>query len=99
MSADIQVDLQNMAACEDFFAQILYSLEAELDRLDISLQANLSAWSGEAKDAYLVAHQQWQAAASEMTRNLAWLHKVIATARGNYDSTRLVTMGMWRGNA
>jgi WXG100 family type VII secretion target len=99
MSVNIRVDLQGMAAAKDYFRQSLYGLEAELDRLDTGLQASLSEWTGDARDAYQIAHGQWQAAAGEMVKNLAWLQRVIKIAHANFDSARSVNMGTWRGNS
>ena len=97
-SVSIRVDLLGMAAAGEYFQEILYALEAELDRLDASLRASLSEWTGDARDAYQVAHQQWQEAAGEMVKNLARLQSVIKIAHANFDSARSVNMGMWRGN-
>ena len=98
MSVSIRVDLPRMEAAEDHFRQCLYASEDELDRLDASLQTSLSAWTGDARDEYQIAHQRWRAAADEMARNLAWLHGVVKTAHANYHSARLTNMAMWRGN-
>jgi WXG100 family type VII secretion target len=98
MSVSILVDLSRMEAAENYFRQTVYALEAELDRLDSSLQTSLSEWTGDARDAYQIAHQRWRSAADEMTKNLAWLHGVIRTAHTNYSSARLTNLGMWRGN-
>jgi len=98
LRGSILVELPRIEAAEDYFRQSLYAIEAELSRLDANLQASLSEWSGEARDAYQVARQRWTAAADEMTRNLAWLHRVIGTARGNYSSAYQTNIGMWQGN-
>jgi ESAT-6 family protein len=99
MSGSIRVDLLGMALAEDSFLQTLYALEAELGRLDTNLQASLAEWTGDARDAYQIAHQRWHAAADEMVKNLAWLQHVIKTAHANFGSARSVNVGMWRGNA
>jgi ESAT-6 family protein len=97
VSGSILVDLPRMEAAESYFRECLYALEAELGRLDANLHTSLSAWDGEARDAYQVARQRWKAAADEMARNLAWLHGVVKTAHGNYSSARQTNIGMWRG--
>jgi WXG100 family type VII secretion target len=97
INGNIGVELPRLVAAEDEFQQILYALEAELDQLDAKLRSGLSQWTGEAKEAYGVAHAQWRAAASEMVKNLAWLHGVIRTARQNYGSARATNLGMWKG--
>ena len=99
MTESIQVDLPEMDAAEGHFRQSLYALEAVLDRLDADLQASLSAWTGDARDAYQAAHAQWRAAADDMARKLAWLHGVIGTAHANFSSARSTNAAMWRGNA
>jgi ESAT-6 family protein len=86
-----------MSSAEDGFQQILYGLQAELDGLQAKLQASLHEWSGEAQAAYQVAHAQWQAAADDMARSLAFLHGAIRTAGGNYGSARSANLTMWRG--
>jgi hypothetical protein len=32
-----------------------------------------------------------------MARNIAWLRRVIVTARQNYSSARSTNIGMWQG--
>lgn len=86
-----------MSSAEDGFQQILYGLQAELDGLQAKLQASLREWSGEAQAAYQVAHAQWQAAADDMARSLAFLHGAVRTAGGNYGSARSANLTMWRG--
>jgi WXG100 family type VII secretion target len=86
-----------MAAAEDEFQQILYALESELEQLDAKLRSGLSLWTGEAREAYELAHARWSASAGQMARNLAWLHGVIRTARQNYRSARSTNLRMWQG--
>jgi WXG100 family type VII secretion target len=86
-----------MSSAEDGFQQILFALQAELDELQGKLQASLREWSGEAQAAYQAAHEQWQAAADDMAKSLAWLHSAIKTAGGNYGSARGANLTMWRG--
>jgi ESAT-6 family protein len=86
-----------MTSAEDGFRQILHALQAQLENLDRELRASLGEWDGEARAAYQVAHAQWQAAADDMARSLAWLHGAIRTAGGNYGSARAANLTMWRG--
>jgi ESAT-6 family protein len=97
ISAGISVDLPSMSSAEDGFQQILYGLQAELAGLQAKLQSSLREWSGEAQAAYQVAHAQWQAAAADMAKSLAFLHGAIRTAGGNYASARSANLAMWRG--
>jgi WXG100 family type VII secretion target len=97
ISGSISVDLPSVSSAEEGFQQTLYGLEAELDGLQAKLQTSLRAWSGEAQAAYQVAHAQWQAAADDMAKSLAFLHGAIRTAGGNYGSARSANLTMWRG--
>jgi len=97
INGHIYVDLSVVAAGEDEFQQVLNALRGQLDKLDGELQASLSRWSGDAQDAYQIAHAQWQAAASDMASSLAWLRGVLSTAHQNYQSARATNLGMWQG--
>jgi 6 kDa early secretory antigenic target len=98
ISGSIRVTLPVVASAEEQFRQALYALEAQLDQLDTELRSSLAEWTGEAQAAYQAAHAQWQAAAGDMAKSLAWLHGVIGTAHQNYDSARATNVGIWRGS-
>jgi WXG100 family type VII secretion target len=62
----IRADLGALANTVDAFAETKNAIDATLSGLEAELASSLSAWSGEARDAYDAAHQAWQQASSDM---------------------------------
>lgn len=94
----IRVDLSALVAAEQDFGQALNALRAELDRLDAELRSHLDGWSGDARVAYLDAHDKWRRAAEDMVGRLDWLHQAIRTAHGNYHGARAANLAIWRAD-
>ncbi len=73
VSPRISFDPGQISAAADRLRIAADGIAAELDRLDAEADKLRSAWSGDAREAYSRAHDQW-------TASLRALHGVIADA-------------------
>jgi WXG100 family type VII secretion target len=77
------------------FQQTLDALKKVLTELDRDLRGSLERWEGDASEAYWKARDRWQKASADMAERLAWLHRVIVTAHGNYRISQVTNVKMW----
>lgn len=84
-----------MGNAYDDFSQMLSALDHTLDELDTSLRTSLAEWAGEARQAFDISHQEWRQAASDMSRRLATLRRVIEVADGNYAQCEAANLKMF----
>jgi early secretory antigenic target protein ESAT-6 len=72
---------------ESDFARIYAQVTETTQTLESRLNTQLSAWDGQAKDAYAVAKAKWQAAEANMAAVLNNLRAVAGEANAGYQAT------------
>jgi WXG100 family type VII secretion target len=95
VSDRIVAELRILEKAAKDFETVLIVLRRELAELDRDLRASLALWEGDAANAYWAAHDEWQAAADDMAKRLAFLRRTIATAHGNYRTSLHANVTMW----
>ena len=68
-----------------------------LDRLDEDIRADVMAWGGQAKDAYLPAKQQWDATMLAMINHLQEVALGVDEANADYHRTDRVNAELFGG--
>jgi WXG100 family type VII secretion target len=87
----------SLQAGEADYASIYSQLQSTISTLDAQLRSNLSAWDGEAQQAYYVAKSKWDAAMANMAAVLNNLRAVIGEANVNYSTTEAANASLWGG--
>jgi 6 kDa early secretory antigenic target len=77
------------------FTQTYTTLQAEVNGLDTQLRSSLSAWDGQAQQAYYTAKAQWDAAMASMAQVLSQLGAVVGTANSNYQGAEAANSALW----
>lgn len=75
------------------FASIHSQMVSTLSDLEHDLQGSLSAWQGDAQEAYWAAKAKWDAAAGNMENVLNQLRIVIGEAHANYTAAEAAGSG------
>jgi 6 kDa early secretory antigenic target len=77
------------------FTQTYTTLQSEVNGLDTQLRSSLSAWDGQAQQAYYTAKAQWDAAMASMAQVLSQLGAVVGTANSNYQGAEAANSALW----
>lgn len=86
----IHADLGALAQTIGDFALAKAALDGTASELEARLTDWLSAWSGEARDAYDQAQRERQQAQCDMSAQLGWLHGVMLHGRFQRDTSSRV---------
>ncbi|WP_433151922.1 WXG100 family type VII secretion target [Actinomadura nitritigenes] len=94
----IVADLEAFERAEGQFKKALDAYERILERLDRDLRGSLAEWSGDARAAYGVAHEDWVRSAELMARAIADFHKALQHAHRNFRSAHEAHLTMWHAS-
>jgi WXG100 family type VII secretion target len=70
-------------------------LEKALEQADVRVNGLHATWTGVAAEAHRAAHDQWKRGAEEMRAALNVMHRIAATAHGNYTGAATANTAMW----
>lgn len=92
----IVADFAELERFERQARQTIDEIERQLADLAGFLAPLRAQWSGSAAQAWAGYQQRWDRAAADLQAGLAELHRVVRTARGNYQAALAANLQMWR---
>jgi uncharacterized protein YukE len=81
----------------DQMAAITRRLQTELESMDQQIRSTLQDWQDGAKDQYMVAKAQWDAAAARMPHSLNSAEVALNQITGGYLKVEHTGMNAWGG--
>lgn len=94
MSA-FSTDYATMKQAEAMFMSTHRQMVEALDNLEANLEARLSLWEDDSRDAYFEAKAKWDKAAREQAQTVKEFSQGIGTAQQNYQSAEQSNTSMW----
>jgi WXG100 family type VII secretion target len=92
----IVVDFAELEQFERHAQQTIDEVERQLADLAGYLASLHGSWTGSAAQAWADYQRRWDAAAKDLQAGLAELHRIVRTARGNYQAALAANLRMWR---
>ncbi|MEV0058110.1 WXG100 family type VII secretion target [Saccharopolyspora sp. NPDC050389] len=81
----------------DQMATVTRRLQTELENMHQQIVSTLQDWQGDAKDQYMVAKAQWDAAAQRMPQSLNSAEVALDQITGGYLKVEHTGMNAWGG--
>lgn len=92
----IVADFAELEQFERHAQQAIDEVERQLADLAGYLAPLHGSWTGSAAQAWADYQRRWDAAATDLQAGLAELHRIVRTARGNYQAALAANLRMWR---
>lgn len=92
----IVADFAELEQFERYARQTIDEIERQLADLAGFLAPLHQQWTGSAAQAWAEYQRRWDAAAADLQASLVELHRVLRTARGNYQAALAANLRMWR---
>jgi WXG100 family type VII secretion target len=92
----IQADFTELEQFEQHTQRAIDEIEHQLTDLAGFLAPLHEGWTGSAAQAWADYQRRWDVAAADLQASLAELHRIVRTARGNYQAALTANLRMWR---
>lgn len=92
----IVADFATLEEFEQQAQRAIDEIERQLADLARFLAPLREGWTGSAAQSWADYQRRWDAAAADLQASLVQLHRIVRTARGNYQAALTANLRMWR---
>jgi ESAT-6 family protein len=92
----IVADCAELEQFEQYAQKAIDEIEHQLADLAGFLTPLHEQWTGSAAQQWATYQRRWDTAAADLQASLVELHRIIRTARGNYQAALAANLRMWR---
>jgi WXG100 family type VII secretion target len=93
--AGFRVDIEALLAAADRMTEFDQRLEANLARVNATVQQLGASWYGDAGESERAAQERWDKGAQEMREALTRLRDIAERAHANYSGASQLNTRMW----